>query len=185
MKPKKSPEPPFEPFVRPPEIEAMRNQARSVLPAYKDDEIINDNDEPFNQTANNTAAQRTIRIDEDGYRKIVEPDGTEYYYLEDDDDEDEDSTENNEPADYEYDQSGAFTIRSGAEWYAQNDDLLPEAQLFGDLWMQNDLCIMFADTNIGKSILAVQIADSISRGLPIPGFGFSAEPAPCCISTLS
>ncbi|MES2109355.1 MAG: AAA family ATPase, partial [Bacteroidota bacterium] len=47
-----------------------------------------------------------------------------------------------------------------------------------DLWMQNDLCIMFADTNVGKSILAVQLADSISRGLPIPGFGLTAEPAP-------
>jgi len=37
---------------------------------------------------------------------------------------------------------------------------------------------MFADTNVGKSILAVQIADSISRGLPVPGFGLTAQPAP-------
>jgi len=43
-------------------------------------------------------------------------------------------------------------------------------RLFGDLWFENELCILFADTNQGKSILAVQIADSISSGKAIPGF---------------
>jgi len=180
MKSKNSPEPPFVPFVRPPEIEAMRNKLRAHLPEYVDEDIINNHVEPFNETASAGFMPQVIRIDEDGFRKIVAPDGTEYDYLEDDDEEeeDEDTPEINEPADYEYDTSGAFTIRSGADWYAQDDDLLPEAQLFGDLWMQNDLCIMFADTNVGKSILAVQIADSISRGLPVPGFGLTAQPAP-------
>ena len=180
MKSKNSPEPPFVPFVRPPEIEAMRNKLRAHLPEYVDEDIINNHVEPFNETASAGFMPQVIRIDDDGFRKIVAPDGTEYDYLEDDDEEeeDEDTPEINEPANYEYDTSGAFTIRSGAEWYAQDDDVLPEAQLFGDLWMQNDLCIMFADTNVGKSILAVQIADSISRGLPIPGFGLTAQPAP-------
>lgn len=38
-------------------------------------------------------------------------------------------------------------------------------QLFGDFWFEGEVCILFADTNVGKSILAVQIADAISRGV--------------------
>ena len=34
--------------------------------------------------------------------------------------------------------------------------------LFDELWFENELCIFFADTNVGKSILAVQIADAIA-----------------------
>lgn len=42
--------------------------------------------------------------------------------------------------------------------------------LFSDIWYEGQTCILFADTGIGKTILAVQIADSISRGEPIAGF---------------
>ncbi len=35
--------------------------------------------------------------------------------------------------------------------------------------------MLFADTNLGKSILAVQLGDSISRGVPIPGFKLEAK----------
>ena len=42
--------------------------------------------------------------------------------------------------------------------------------LFDVLWFEGELCILFADTGVGKSTLAVQIADSISKGLPIQGF---------------
>jgi hypothetical protein len=50
---------------------------------------------------------------------------------------------------------------------------IPE-KLCGDLWFENEVCIMFADTNIGKSILAVQIADTISRGFQNSIFGCTA-----------
>ncbi len=36
--------------------------------------------------------------------------------------------------------------------------------LWSELWHEGELCILFADTNTGKSILAVLIADMISRG---------------------
>lgn len=36
-------------------------------------------------------------------------------------------------------------------------------KLFGDFWCEKELCILFADTNVGKSILAVQIADIITK----------------------
>jgi hypothetical protein len=50
--------------------------------------------------------------------------------------------------------------------------------LFDSMWYEGDLCILFADTNVGKSILAVQIGDSISRGVPVPGFGMDAGAHP-------
>jgi len=47
-------------------------------------------------------------------------------------------------------------------------------KLFDVFWIEGEVCILFASSNVGKSILAVQIADSISRGIPIQGFDFDA-----------
>lgn len=47
--------------------------------------------------------------------------------------------------------------------------------LFGEFWFEGELCILFADTNLGKSILAVQIGDSISQGRAVPGFKMEAN----------
>lgn len=47
--------------------------------------------------------------------------------------------------------------------------------LFSELWFETEICFLFADTNLGKSILAVQIADSISRGRAIAGFKMEAD----------
>ena len=50
--------------------------------------------------------------------------------------------------------------------------------LLSELWYEGEICVLFADTNVGKSILAVQIGNSISSGKPIPGFklGVKAQP---------
>ena len=69
-----------------------------------------------------------------------------------------------------------FNIERGNRWLdlARRE---PEAkQLFGELWHQNELCMLFADTNIGKSVLAVQIGESIARGQGIGPFACQAEP---------
>jgi len=47
--------------------------------------------------------------------------------------------------------------------------------LFSEFWFEGEVCILFADTNLGKSILAVQIGNSISKGMPINGFKLEAE----------
>lgn len=52
---------------------------------------------------------------------------------------------------------------------------IPE-KLFGELWFEGELCILFADTNTGKSILAIQMGDSVSTGVSIPGVPLEAEP---------
>jgi hypothetical protein len=49
--------------------------------------------------------------------------------------------------------------------------------LLGELWHQGELCMLFADTNIGKSVLAVQIGESIARGQSIAPFTCQAPPA--------
>lgn len=65
----------------------------------------------------------------------------------------------------------AFILKPATDWLQNTDDAAhSDTMLFGDFWYQNELCIMFADTNVGKSILAVQIGDSLSKGEPIPGF---------------
>ncbi len=54
---------------------------------------------------------------------------------------------------------------------------VPE-MLFAEFWHEGEICILFADSNLGKSILAVQIADSISSGNRIPGFHKNAMDQP-------
>jgi hypothetical protein len=50
--------------------------------------------------------------------------------------------------------------------------------LFGNFWLQGELCILFADTNMGKSILAVQLGNSISKHQPINGFELDIPASP-------
>jgi len=57
-----------------------------------------------------------------------------------------------------------FVVQSGNEWMSQSKSQRIPEKLFGEFWFENEVCILFADTNVGKSILAVQIADGISRG---------------------
>lgn len=48
--------------------------------------------------------------------------------------------------------------------------------LVGVLWFEGEICILFADTNLGKSILAVQIAHSLASGIKIYPFENEAMP---------
>ena len=49
-------------------------------------------------------------------------------------------------------------------------------KIFGEFWLETELCILFADTGKGKSILGVQIADSITRGVPIAPLAIDVPP---------
>jgi len=61
----------------------------------------------------------------------------------------------------------AFIVKPASQWLRQDVRQQNYAKLFGDFWYQNELCILFADTNVGKSILAVQIGDALSRGVTV------------------
>ena len=61
-------------------------------------------------------------------------------------------------------------VKTANKWIEQASRRPIPRMLFSEFWYEQELCILFADTNVGKTILAVQIADSISRGQSIPGF---------------
>jgi len=69
-----------------------------------------------------------------------------------------------------------LTIKPANEWIdiAKNQPM--PNMLFGPLWHEGELCILTADTNVGKSILGVQIADCITRGMGNYYLPFRAEP---------
>jgi len=73
------------------------------------------------------------------------------------------------------DQTGLFLVRSANNWLEIAKSRPIPKMLLDVLWFEGELCILFADTNLGKSILAVQIADSISKGKSIFGFRLEAE----------
>jgi RecA-family ATPase len=69
---------------------------------------------------------------------------------------------------------GLFKVQSANSWIEQAKTRPVPRMLFGEFWFEGELCILFADTNLGKSILAVQIGNSISRNQPILGLALEA-----------
>lgn len=59
--------------------------------------------------------------------------------------------------------------RPANEWL-EEDVKPPARQLFGELWREGELAILFAETGAGKSILATQISESLARDAAIPPF---------------
>jgi RecA-family ATPase len=73
---------------------------------------------------------------------------------------------------------GLFTVMPARRWIEQAKTRPIPLMLFDEFWYEGELCILFADTNLGKSILAVQIGNSISTGEKIPGFKLEAPLQP-------
>ncbi len=69
-----------------------------------------------------------------------------------------------------------FKMQDANEWMDEAAKAKPSKMLFGELWYEGELCILFADTNLGKSILAVQIANSISSGQKMVPFKLEVAP---------
>lgn len=61
--------------------------------------------------------------------------------------------------------SGIFNIMSANQTMERAKSIKQPRQLWGDFWMENEVCCLFADSNVGKSILAVQIADHVARNM--------------------
>ena len=57
---------------------------------------------------------------------------------------------------------GLFMIKSLGGWLEVAKNTAPPKRLFMELWHEGEVCILFADTNTGKSILAVQIGEQLS-----------------------
>jgi KaiC/GvpD/RAD55 family RecA-like ATPase len=59
---------------------------------------------------------------------------------------------------------GLFKVRTGNQWLSLAKEKPIPQMLCDQLWHQNEVAILFAPSGVGKSILAMQIADSVSRG---------------------
>lgn len=69
-----------------------------------------------------------------------------------------------------YETIGLFTVMPARKWIDQAKTRPIPKMLFDEFWLEGEICILFADTNLGKSILAVQIGNSVSLAEPIAGF---------------
>src|ERR1700733_6510670 len=58
---------------------------------------------------------------------------------------------------------GLLRTKTANDWMKQEFGMPAARQLFGSLWFENELCILFADTNMGKSVLALQIGDCLTK----------------------
>ena len=68
---------------------------------------------------------------------------------------------------------GPLTIKDSNTWLRESSMLPTPTYLWKELFIENELCCLFADTNVGKSILAVQIASDIaSTGRNVLYFDF-------------
>ncbi len=63
-----------------------------------------------------------------------------------------------------------FNIKPINDWIDDAKNRPIPNMLFDRLWYENETCILFADTNLGKSILALQISNALSKGISIEGF---------------
>ncbi len=68
-----------------------------------------------------------------------------------------------------------FIFKTANEWIDEAKNRPVPKMLFSEFWHEGELCILFSDTNLGKSILAVQIANIISKSEKETGFKLEAE----------
>ena len=71
---------------------------------------------------------------------------------------------------------GLLNIRTANECIENARQQAIPLKLFGSLWYENEVGILFSDTNLGKSICSVQAADTISRGSDVGQFHSEAPP---------
>lgn len=72
---------------------------------------------------------------------------------------------------------GIFSIKTANETIQEARNQPDPVRLWGDFWFEGECCCLFADSNVGKSILAVQIAEEIAeRGKKVLYFDFELSP---------
>ncbi len=69
-----------------------------------------------------------------------------------------------------------FAIKSANTWINEAKTRPIPKKLFDVFWYEGEVCFLFADTNVGKSILAVQIAEILANGLIFEDFRSETAP---------
>ncbi|MDF2434470.1 MAG: hypothetical protein JWP44_4101 [Mucilaginibacter sp.] len=70
-----------------------------------------------------------------------------------------------------------FSIYSANQWMEKEKNTPRPKMLFGEFWYEGELCILFADTNAGKSVLAVQLGNSLAGREQLAPFGLESDQA--------
>lgn len=73
-------------------------------------------------------------------------------------------------------QASMFTIKPANQWIKESRELPMPRKLFGDLWLEGEIVLLFSDTGLGKTIFGVQAADIITCGKRSQLLGSHAEP---------
>lgn len=73
------------------------------------------------------------------------------------------SEENTIATDTKVQDTGMLAVKTANVWIKEASQKPPLRKLLGSLWLEGEICILFADTNVGKSILAVQIGNAVSK----------------------
>jgi len=68
-----------------------------------------------------------------------------------------------------------------SSWLNEAKAQPPITPLFDVFWLSGELAFCFATTNLGKTILAVQLLDAISKGAKIQGFDGVQKPMKVCL----
>ena len=70
-----------------------------------------------------------------------------------------------------------FSLKPANDWISGGRHTRPK-MVFDNFWFENELCILFADTNVGKSILAVQLGNCIANGGDLNNFRMQMPASP-------
>ena len=67
---------------------------------------------------------------------------------------------------------GMFKVKSAYKTLTDAAQQKDPIKLYDELWYEEELCCLFADSNVGKSILAVQIANEVAKTQKVLYFDF-------------
>ena len=68
--------------------------------------------------------------------------------------------------------SGCLVAKSVNDWNEEASRRPAPRQLWNQLWFEGEICCLFADSNLGKSIMAVQIGENIAATQKVIYFDF-------------
>ncbi len=99
----------------------------------------------------------------------VSENGTNYHY-------DTDLTDDHLPELHFRRFDNFFTARTANAFLNTPIERPTKRHLFGELWKEGELMLLFADTGLGKSVLAMQIGAALAGGAPVEPFAPTTEP---------
>lgn len=154
--------------ARPRTIEAEksfeRRLARESGPMDDDDD-----DDRVRVPAKYQKALEEIKARHFAEEHYISENGTNYHY-------DTDLTDDHLPDLHFKRIDNFFTARTANAFLNTPIERPAKRHLFGELWKEGELMLLFADTGLGKSVLAMQIGAALAGGEPIEPFAPTTEP---------